>query len=70
VGARASSVRATLRHGDVEEVLVQRLRRDGVALAYTETDQLRVVKPVVMGHSMGGNVAFELARRGNTGVRL
>jgi pimeloyl-ACP methyl ester carboxylesterase len=33
-------------------------------------DQLRVVNPVVMGHSMGGNVAFELARRGNAGVRL
>jgi pimeloyl-ACP methyl ester carboxylesterase len=33
-------------------------------------DQLRVVKPVVMGHSMGGNVAFELAGRGNAGVRL
>lgn len=26
-------------------------------------DQLRVTKPVVVGHSMGGNVAFELARR-------
>jgi pimeloyl-ACP methyl ester carboxylesterase len=26
-------------------------------------DQLRVNKPVVVGHSMGGNVAFELARR-------
>jgi pimeloyl-ACP methyl ester carboxylesterase len=26
-------------------------------------DQLRVDKPVVVGHSMGGNVAFELARR-------
>jgi pimeloyl-ACP methyl ester carboxylesterase len=26
-------------------------------------DQLGVVKPVVLGHSMGGNVAFELARR-------
>ena len=26
-------------------------------------DQLGVVKPVVVGHSMGGNVAFELARR-------
>ena len=25
--------------------------------------QLRVDKPVVVGHSMGGNVAFELARR-------
>jgi pimeloyl-ACP methyl ester carboxylesterase len=25
--------------------------------------QLRVEKPVVVGHSMGGNVAFELARR-------
>ena len=26
-------------------------------------DRLRVAKPVVVGHSMGGNVAFELARR-------
>ena len=26
-------------------------------------DQLRLAKPVVVGHSMGGNVAFELARR-------
>ena len=26
-------------------------------------DQLRVAKPVVVGHSMEGNVAFELARR-------
>lgn len=26
-------------------------------------DELRVDKPVVVGHSMGGNVAFELARR-------
>ena len=26
-------------------------------------DQLGVVKPVVVGHSMAGNVAFELARR-------
>ena len=25
--------------------------------------QLRVEKPIVVGHSMGGNVAFELARR-------
>ena len=25
-------------------------------------DQLGVVKPVVVGHSMGGNVAFELVR--------
>jgi pimeloyl-ACP methyl ester carboxylesterase len=26
-------------------------------------DQLRLAKPVVVGHSMGGNVAFELARQ-------
>jgi pimeloyl-ACP methyl ester carboxylesterase len=26
-------------------------------------DQLRLARPVVVGHSMGGNVAFELARR-------
>jgi pimeloyl-ACP methyl ester carboxylesterase len=27
------------------------------------SDQLRVVKPVIVGHSMGGNVALELAAR-------
>jgi pimeloyl-ACP methyl ester carboxylesterase len=59
--------------GKGEGCAVGPLTRDGDALAYTEAgfaddlawlcDQLRLAKPVVVGHSMGGNVAFELARR-------
>jgi hypothetical protein len=53
VGAGASSVRATLRHGMRRRCIVERLRRDGVALAYTEAGS--GAPPLLLVHCWCGN---------------